>query len=135
MRKIIFVVIAVIGMQSLQGQGKTLFTAGDYVRALKHATDVMVTDVTSPVAAARYYAYINLAANETIALYDKQQPHFVGTVKGLNSLTVDENLVLKSDPQLSTILALYKSGTRLLPSGYLLQKKIDSLKLVAGKDG
>ena len=133
MRKIIFVVIAVIGMQSLQGQGKTLFTAGDYVRALKHATDVMVTDVTSPVAAARYYAYINLAANETIALYDKQQPHFVGTVKGLNSLTVDENLVLKSDPQLSTILALYKSGTRLLPSGYLLQKKIDSLKLVAGK--
>ena len=105
MRKIIFVVIAVIGMQSLQGQGKTLFTAGDYVRALKHATDVMVTDVTSPVAAARYYAYINLAANETIALYDKQQPHFVGTVKGLNSLTVDENLVLKSDPQLSTTLS------------------------------
>ena len=39
----------------------------------------------------------------------------------------------KADPQLAVILALYKSGTRLLPSGYLLQKKIDSLKLVAKK--
>ena len=133
MRKIIFVVIAVIELQSLHGQGKSLFTASDYVRALKHATDVMVNDVTSPVAAVRYYAYINLAANETVALYDKQQPHFVGIVKGLNSLTINETLILKSDPQLSTILALYKSGTRLLPSGYLLQKKIDSLKLLAGK--
>ena len=93
----------------------------------------MVTDVTSPVAASRYYAYINLAANETVALFDKQQPHFAGIVKGLNNITVDDSLVKKSDPQLAIILALYKSATRLLPSGYLLQKKLDSLKLVAKK--
>ena len=42
-------------------------------------------------------------------------------------------LIKKSDPELAIILALYKSGTRLLPSGYLLQKNIDSLKLVAKK--
>ena len=110
-----------------------LFTTNDYVRALKHATDVMVTDVTSPVAASRYYGYINLAANETVALFDKQQPHFAGSVKGLNTITIDENLIIKSDPQLAVILALYKSGTRLLPSGYLLQQKVDSLRLIAEK--
>ena len=54
-------------------------------------------------------------------------------MKGLNNITVDDSLIKKSDPQLAVILALYKSGTRLLPSGYLLQKNIDSLKLVAKK--
>ena len=70
-------------MNAGYGQKKTSFTTNDYVRALKHATDVMVNDVTSPVAAARYYAYINLAANETVALFEKQQPHFAGISKGI----------------------------------------------------
>jgi len=113
------------------GQTKISFTTSDYIRALKHATDVMVNDVTSPVAASRYYAYISLAAIETVAIFDKQQPHFAGIVKGLNNITVDDSLIKKCDPQLAIILALYKSGARLLPSGYLLRKNIDSLKLVA----
>jgi hypothetical protein len=133
MKKILVFATAVIWMYAGYGQKKAFFTTNDYVRALKHATDVMVTDVTSPVAASRYYAYINLAANETVVLFDKQQPHFAGIVKGLNNITVDDNLIKKSDSQLSVILALYKAGTRLLPSGYLLQKNIDSLKLVAKK--
>lgn len=120
-------------MNSGYGQKNITFTTSDYVRALKHATDVMVTDVTSPVAASRYYAYITLAANETVALFDKQQPHFAGIVKGLNNITVDVDLIENSDPQLAVILALYKSGIRLLPSGYLLQENLDSIKLVAKK--
>src|SRR5260221_7254922 len=133
MKKIIVLVIAVAWMNAGFGQVKILFTSSDYIRALKHATDVMVNDVASPVAASRYYAYINLAANETVALFDKQEPHFAGIVKGLNEITVDDNLVKKSDLHLAVILALYKSGIRLLPSGYLLQNNIDSLKLVAKK--
>src|SRR5688572_22506395 len=133
MKKIIAFVVAVIWMNSGYGQKKFLFTTGDYIRALKHATDVMVNDVTSPVAASRYYAYINLAAIETVALFDKQQPHFAGIVKGLNTITVDDDLIKKSDPTLAVILALYKSATRLLPSGYLLQKNPDSLNLIAKK--
>lgn len=46
------------------------FTTKDYVAALKQVTDVMVYDVTSPVAASRYYAYITLAANEVYAAVD-----------------------------------------------------------------
>lgn len=133
MNKIIVFVVAVILMNAGYAQKSISFTTSDYVSALKHATDVMVNDVTSPVAAARYYGYINLTATETVAVFDKQQPHFVGIVKGLNNITIDDTLVKKSDRQLAVILALYKSATRLLPSGYLLQKNIDSLKLAAKK--
>ena len=83
MKKIIVFVVAVIWMNAGYGQKKVSFTTNDYVRALKHATDVMVTDVTSPVAASRYYAYINLAANETVALFDKQQPRFCRDREGI----------------------------------------------------
>src|SRR5690242_3638587 len=133
MRKILAFIVAVIWIIPAFCQKATSFTTTDYVRALKHATDVMVNDVASPVAAARYYAYITLAANEAAALFDKQQPHFAGTVKELDSITADDSLVKKSNPDLAIILALYKSAAKLLPSGYLLQKKIDSLKLVAVK--
>ena len=130
MKNVIVFVVAVVCIKYTYGQ-KNLFTTADYVRALKHSTDIMVNDVTSPVAASRYYAYINLAAIETVALFDKQQPHFAGLVKGLERINVDDSLLKKSDSQLAVILVLYKSGTRLLPSGYLLQKNIDSLKRLA----
>lgn len=127
MKKIILFV-AVISIKCAFGQANISFTTRDYVRALKHATDVMVTDVTSPVAASRYYGYINLAANETAALFDKNQPDFAGVVKGLNVITAEDTLIKKSNSQLAIILAVYKSATKLLPSGYLLQKNVDSLK-------
>ena len=132
MKKIIVLVVTVGSLIPGFGQKKA-FTTDDYVRALKHATDVMVNDVTSPVAASRYYGYINLAANETVTLFDKQQPRFAGRLNGLGNITIDDSLIKKSDPQLAVILTLYKSGMRLLPSGYMLQKKIDSLKLIAQK--
>src|SRR5688572_7272507 len=133
MKKIIVFVVASLWISSGYGQKTSLFTTNDYIRALKHATDVMVNDVTSPVAASRYYAYINLSANETVALFYKQQAHFAGIVKGLNTITVNDSLLKKSDPQLAVILAVYKSGIRLLPSGYRLQTNLDSLKLIAKK--
>jgi len=132
MKKLLSFVCA-IGLLNTGFSQKASFTTNDYVRALKHATDVMVNDATSPVAASRYYAYINLAANETIVLFDKQQPHFAGIVKDLYSISVNDTLIKKADRQFATILVLYKSATRLLPSGYLLQKNIDSLKLLAKK--
>ena len=133
MKKIILLFVVVICTNAAYGQKSISFTTNDYIRALKHATDVMVNDVTSPVAASRYYAYINLAANETVALFDKKQPHLAGIVKGLNNITVDNDLIKKSDGQLAIIFVLYKTATRLLPSGYLLKKNIDSLKSVAKK--
>jgi hypothetical protein len=81
MRKLIVFVVALIWMNTGYSQSRITVTADDYIHALKHATDIMVNDVTSPVAASRYYAYINLAANETVTLFDKHQPHFAGIVR------------------------------------------------------
>src|SRR3954466_14957213 len=106
MKRTIVFFLAVISMSTGFGQKKVLFTTNDYVNALKHSTDVMVNDVTSPVAAARYYAYINLTANETVALFDKHQSRFAGTLAGLNSIAVEDDLIRKSDLQLAVILAL-----------------------------
>lgn len=132
--KNVLLFFAVVWMNFGYGQKTTSFTTNDYVRALKHATDVMVNDATSPVAAARYYAYITLAANETVALFDKQQPGFATVVKGLSNITANDSLIKKADPNLAIILVLYKSATRLMPSGYLLEKNIDSLKITAKKN-
>lgn len=131
MKKIILFFTLLLLLNTLFSQKKTSFTTTDYVRALKHATDIMVNDVTSPVAASRYYAYITLSANETAALFDAQQPKFAGVAKQLNAITIDDSLIKKSDAGLAIILSLYKSANKLLPSGYLLQKNIDSLTSVA----
>jgi hypothetical protein len=132
-KQIISVILALACVSSGYSQKRLSFTSADYVAVLKQATDVMVTDVTSPVAAARYYAYINLAANETVAVFDRQQPRFAGRLKGLHDITVADTLVTKCDRDLAVLLALYKAATRLLPSGYLLQKQPDSLKTLALK--
>jgi hypothetical protein len=132
-KKIISMVMALLCMIVAFSQKRLGFTSTDYVVVLKQATDVMVTDVTSPVAAARYYAYINLAANETVAIFDRQQPRFSGALSGFGNITVADSLVSKSDPGLAVLLALYKTASRLLPSGYLLQKQPDSLKALASK--
>jgi hypothetical protein len=93
----------------------------------------MVNDVTSPVAAARYYAYINLAANETAYLFDKNQRSFGGVLNGFEIISVPDSLVKKSDQGFAVILALYKTSIRLLPSGYMLKKNLDSLSKITAK--
>ncbi|MEO6188330.1 MAG: vanadium-dependent haloperoxidase [Ginsengibacter sp.] len=133
MRKTIIFALTFLLSHSIFAQRGPVFSTNDYVIALKHATEVMITDVTSPAAASRYYAYINLAANETAVLFNKQQPTFVGTAHGLKTITVPDSLVRQSDPDLAVLLALYKIAGRLLPSGYLLKPNYDSLLTVAKK--
>lgn len=68
MRKIGIVLLSFfIGTSYSQNSGQ--FTSKEYVSALKKVTDVMVNDVASPVAAARYYAYVTLASNEVTSLF------------------------------------------------------------------
>jgi len=101
--------------------------ARDYVKTLKLVTDVMVEDVTSPVAAARYYAYINLAALET-ASYFSQDPKFQMARKlGFNPTFAQNNQKINSE--IAIQFSLLKGGVYFLPSGYLLSEKIESKKI------
>ena len=71
MKKIVILIVAALWITGSSAQKKSVFTTDDYVRALKHATDIMVNDVTSPVAASRYYAYITLTGYETFRQFDR----------------------------------------------------------------
>lgn len=107
------------------------FGAKEYVSALKKVTDVMLNDVASPVAASRYYAYINLTSYETFSLFDSSNYTTLhGVIRFLPKLKVDKELLQQSDRSLSVILAIFKSGQKLLPSGFMLQKEVDSLKTI-----
>jgi len=125
--------ISVCVLVTIAGKAQMAFSTNDYVRGLKSATDVMVNDVTSPVAAARYYAYINLAANECLGLFDSRQVKFSEITKNLTEIKVEQDLIDKSEKSFAVILALYKTASRLLPSGYILKAQTDSLLKVARK--
>jgi hypothetical protein len=103
------------------------YNTADYIRVLKQATDVMINDATSPVAAARYYAYISLSANETAAVFDHKLPRFFGALNGSSAINVANDSFKLADAGLAILLSLNKSSTRLLPSGYLLKPGFDSL--------
>lgn len=119
----------------MQGQKGGAFGTNDYVHALKAATDIMVNDVTSPVAASRYYAYITLAANETLSQFRGHDQQLGAKLNGFKKISIPDSLVRKSDVRLAAILAVYESASRFLPSGKGLLRSIDSLKKVALKRG
>jgi hypothetical protein len=122
----IFIALNYIFCTQLNAQHKII--SNDYTKALKNVTDVMVNDVTSPVAASRYYAYINLASYETNTFFkNASYPSFSET---LNGFSIDKSKVLVDsfDTALATILSLYIAGEKFLPSGFEMRKPIDSIK-------
>lgn len=129
----IFISLNYLFCVHLNAQNKII--SSDYTKALKKVTDIMVNDVTSPVAASRYYAYINLASYETNSFFQHSNyPSFSGT---LNSFYVDKSKVLVDsfDTSLATILSMYMAGEKFLPSGFELRKPIDSIaKLFAANE-
>tara|TARA_R110000868_G_scaffold411712_1_gene707906 strand:- start:24001 stop:25341 length:1341 start_codon:yes stop_codon:yes gene_type:complete len=126
--------ILFIGMKSFS-QNSEKFSSKDYVSALKKVTDVMVSDVTSPVAAARYYAYVTLASNEVMSLYQLPEQSFSKSLNGFQKLQVADTLLIKSDSSLATVFTVYKMAEKLLPSGYKFSIQSDSLLQLAVKRG
>ncbi|MCL6258285.1 vanadium-dependent haloperoxidase [Aquiflexum sp. TKW24L] len=91
---------------------------------LFHITEVMVTDVASPPAAARFYAYTTLASH--LAWYQA-----LGKTSDENLLTntniepfeyigeTEKNL----SPEFVSVYAMLETGKKIMPSGKLLESK------------
>jgi hypothetical protein len=125
----IFILSSLFIANTCLANNKNLLDANKYVAALKKVTDVMVIDVASPVAASRYYAYITLTSYECISVFNnKLNPSFSGYINGYDNIQINAKLINESDAKLASILSIYKSGQKLLPSGYLLDKDIALLK-------
>lgn len=132
MKMRLFTVSLFIASSLFAGKPKPSAT-DQYVLCLKKVTDVMVNDVASPVAASRYYAYVSLAAYETATLYAKL-PSFKGVLNGFNGISVSKELLNGTDKDLAILLAIMKTGERLLPSGYMVKKDTDSLMAAYAKN-
>ena len=124
---ILVFLIFLLAIEGLYAQPK--FTNKDYIKALKQVTDIMVNDVTSPVAASRYYAYITIASYETMAAFSNTQYiSFDGTIYGFH-ISKPKELTDSFNTSLSSVLSVYLAGKLFLPSGSSLQLSIDSLEL------
>ena len=132
----LFLWIALLLSLTVQAKNSPFFSSTDYVKALKKVTDIMVNDVTSPVAASRYYAYLTISANEVLAGLSKDGANsFLTQLNGFKQIDVTQLPNNENNKEFSTILMVFKMGEKLLPSGYLLKKQIDSLLVVAAKKG
>ena len=133
--KIILICLVFIS-SSTSVSAKNIIGSKDYVLALQKATNIMVNDVTSPVAASRYYAYITLAAYEIHqTVNQKEYPSFQNVLNEFPTIVIADSLSKKADKNLASILMVYRCSEILLPSGYLIKKEIDSLKNIFANEG
>lgn len=125
----ILILLCLIISNTCLSKNNSVTDTNKYVASLKKVTDVMVVDVASPVAASRYYAYITLTSYECISVFNnKMYPSFSGFINGYENIIIDPMVIKDSDAKLAAILSILKSGQKLLPSGYLLDKDIALLK-------
>lgn len=112
-------------IQFVHGQKKDSKT---YVADLKQITDIMVYDVTSPVAAARYYAYTTLSSYELLSQQDPvKYPSFFDFFQ--RKLTTPLPGKIKVSNQATAYrYALLYTAQNLLPSGKKLIPRIQLLK-------
>ena len=94
-------------------------------------TDIMVTDVTNPPLAARFFAYTCLAGYEVLAQNDTNNPSMYGRLNKYPKLEKSDSITGYAY-QLSSILAMIETAKKIQPSGFLLEEfevqYIDSIK-------
>jgi hypothetical protein len=124
---VLFLLLLLSGLP-FAGESKTRPTgfqadAAAYVQTLKKLTDVMVIDVTGPCAAARYYAYANLAAYEVLhqQVRPPQYLSFAGRLLDYPDLS-GLRPVQPIDANFAGLYAVLRMGEELLPSGHLLEE-------------
>ena len=99
-----------------------------YIDDVKQLTDVMIYDVTSPVAAARYYAYSTLASYELMATQTgAPYPSFTALSK-LRLTGIPAEVPSLQHPEMAYRYALLYVGSKLLPSGKKLLPRSEKLK-------
>ncbi|WP_367770336.1 phosphatase PAP2 family protein [Flavobacterium sp. WC2421] len=133
--KKIYIILSIILVGATTFSQNKEFSSNDYVSALKKVTDVMVNDVTSPVAAARYYSYVTLGSNEATSIFYNSKNSFAPSINQFKKIEVPNELIAKSNASFATVFTVFKMAEKLLPSGYLLATEANSLKELAIKRG
>ncbi|WP_373515078.1 vanadium-dependent haloperoxidase [Persicitalea sp.] len=84
-------------------------------RAIKQVTDVMVYDIYSPPVTSRTYAYVSVAAYETLIQKNDKYLSFAGQLHGLNPVP-SPGKNIKYSPTLAAVHAILTTGKPLVIS-------------------
>jgi PAP2 superfamily len=103
--------------------------ASQFIKSAFHLSEVMLHDVASPPAAARFYAYSILSAYEVL---QRNQPEMLALSKNFHVAPdfAKLNLPTKFNPAFSATYAMLETGRLILPSGYMLEaKQLELIKI------
>jgi PAP2 superfamily len=96
--------------------------ADQFIKSAFHLSEVMLHDVASPPAAARFYAYSMLSAYEVL---QRNQPEMLALSKNFRAVPEFVQLTppIKFNPAFCATYAMLETGRLILPSGYMLEEK------------
>ncbi|MEX6689375.1 vanadium-dependent haloperoxidase [Danxiaibacter flavus] len=88
---------------------------------------VMMHDVVNPPAASRYFAYCMMGAYTIVAQNDTSLRPLESVVRSWpKDFKLNQNRI-SYDPQIAAVYCILETGRQMLPSGYMLKEKEDSL--------
>jgi hypothetical protein len=118
------------GRNSVLSQTKTDPPTAILIDNLFYITEVMVTDVASPPAAARFYAYTTLGAhlawNKTNTKNTEKLCLFASS--NLEKPSYDDEIGGNFSPHFIATYTMLEVGKKIMPSGFLLEEKQVALK-------
>ncbi len=91
----------------------------DVAMPLNAVNMVMIHDVIAPPIAARYYAYITMAAYQVVSSNNTKFPALGTFVKNYQA-AADLGKTTDADYRIAAVYAMFEAGKNLLPSGYML---------------
>lgn len=132
MRAFIAIVLFVTVLGKAVAAPKPVNYAGQVKASMLAIDMVMLHDVVNPPAAARYYAYCNMAAYNIVTAHgaDTAIKPLETYIRSYKNIQVP--FTAKSDYRIAAVYAIYESARLLLPSGYMMEdyqsKYIESLQ-------
>ncbi|WP_373520908.1 vanadium-dependent haloperoxidase [Aquiflexum sp.] len=125
----LFLISFILGIvEPVFGQKKNEPSIDILIENLFFVTEVMVTDVASPPAAARFYAYSMLGAHLAWnGLTDQSEESCLFSKSNLQAPGFIEGTVKKLSPEFVSTYAMMEVGKKIMPSGKLLEAKQQEL--------
>jgi hypothetical protein len=127
---VLSIFLLLISWDSVLSQNKNEPPIAILIDNLFYITEVMVTDVASPPAAARFYAYATLGAhlawNKTNNLRTEELCLF--ELSNLENPSYDDALGENLSPHFIATYSMLEVGKKIMPSGFLLEEKQIALK-------
>ena len=119
MKKVLlFNLIAVTICSCSQEQKASELNSNDISKVISQMTDIMIHDVTNPPLASRFFSYACLAGYEVVAQNDSSFQNMHGVLNEYTEIQKPLNAGNYSW-QLSAILAMMKTASKMQPSGQL----------------